>query len=264
MAILADAVHDFGDALALLLALVLERLATRASDNRYSYGYRRLSLLAALITCTFLLVASSFVLVEAIPRLMNPVMPKLGGMLGFAILGIAVNGYAAWRLIRGRTMSERVASWHLVEDVMGWVAVLIGTVVMMFVDLPIIDPILSIVFTLFICWNVFRSLKSTMGLFLQATPEDIDFASLRREIEAIQGVLGTHDAHLWSLDGANHVLTIHVVVGEQATLPEIDDVKTKIRGIVGARGTIHVTVEIERGGANCQLKGSASATHAHS
>jgi cobalt-zinc-cadmium efflux system protein len=245
VAILSDAVHDFGDSLSLGLAYVMERMAKKRSDENFSYGYRRISLLSALITSTFLLAASAAVLVRAIPRLMNPVMPKLEGMIGFAIVGIAVNGYAALRLQRGSTMNERVVSWHLVEDVLGWVAVLVGAVVMSFVDAPIIDPILSIGFTLFIVVGVFRSLRATLRLFLQATPEGVDMAAFRREVGALPGVKGTHDTHFWSLDGEAHVLTIHVVVADGSTQKAIEDIKSHIRRLAARRGKIHTTIEIE-------------------
>jgi cobalt-zinc-cadmium efflux system protein len=114
-----------------------------------------------------------------VPRLVHPERPNLNGMVGFALLGVAVNAYAAWRLQRGKTMNERVVSWHMIEDMLGWASVLIGAVVMMVVDLPIIDPILSIGFALFIFWGVLRSLRGTLRLFLQGSPEDIDLAERR-------------------------------------------------------------------------------------
>lgn len=251
VAILADAVHDLGDALSLGLAYVLERMAGRGSDAKFSYGYRRLSLLSALITGAFLLVASAVVLSMAIPRLLNPETPKLEGMLGFAVLGMAVNGYAAWRLMRGATMNERVVSWHLLEDVLGWVTVFVGTIVMMIWDVPIIDPILSIFFSLFIFSGVIRSLRATIRLFLQATPEDVDLRELRGEIAQVPGVRGSHDAHLWSLDGESHVLTIHVVVSEAATILEMEAIKARVRLLAGARGKMHVTIELESERADC-------------
>lgn len=251
VAILSDAVHDFGDSLALGLAYVMERLSGKRSNARFSYGYRRMSLLSALITCGFLIAAATFVLIQAIPRLANPVMPNLNGMLGLALLGIAVNGYAAWRLHSGNTMNEKVVSWHLIEDVIGWVAVLIGAVVMRFVDAPIIDPLLSIGFTLFILYRVLLSLKATLGLFLQATPDGVDLDALRREVAALPGVRGSHDTHLWSLDGESHVLTLHVVVEGSLTVTDSQRVKADVRALVEKRGKIHATIEIESENEDC-------------
>jgi len=246
VAILSDAVHDLGDAFALGSAYVFERLAQRQPNQRFSYGYRRLSLLSALFTAAFLLVGSAFVLSAAIPRLLAPTTPKLSGMLGFAVLGVAVNGYAAWRLLRGGgTMNERVISWHLIEDVLGWLTVLIGTLVMMVVDLPIIDPILSIVFTLFIVFNVLRSLWGTLHLFLQGAPKDIDLKKLKLDITSLDAVRSVHDLHMWSLDGESHVLTVHVVVEQDLSLSGLEVIKKDVRRLVAAHGNIHVTVELE-------------------
>jgi cobalt-zinc-cadmium efflux system protein len=137
VAVVADAVHDFGDGLALFLAWIMEGVAGRESDSRFSYGYRRVSLLSALLTSIVLVVSSILVIVHAVPRLFDPVQPKTGWMLGLAGVGIAVNAIAAWRLKLGATMNEKVLSWHLIEDLLGWVVVAISSVVMMFVDLPI-------------------------------------------------------------------------------------------------------------------------------
>lgn len=251
VAIMSDAIHDMGDALSLALALIFERLASKGSTSRFSYGYRRLSLLSALLTGAFLIVGSALVMTRAIPRLMNPVMPDLNGMLGFAVLGIAVNGYAAWRVMRGATMNERLVSWHLIEDVLGWVTVLVGTVVMKFWDVPILDPILSLLFSMFIVWNVIRSLAATVRLFLQASPTDIDIKALRAEIAQVPGVLSSHDAHLWSLDGESHVLTLHLVVAESATIEQMESIKTAVRGLAAQRGKIHATIEIESERTDC-------------
>lgn len=245
------AVHDLGDAMALALAWFFEKMSTKKPTSKFSYGYRRLSLLSAVITSAILVVGSALVIAQAIPRLINPVTPKLEGMLLFALLGISVNGYAAWRMTKGSSLNEKVVSWHLIEDVFGWVTVLIGTLVMMVFDLPIIDPLLSIFFTLYILWNVIKNLKVITKLFLQAVPEDIDLASLRTEISSIKGVFGTHDAHLWSLDGESHVLTVHVVVGSNISLEDTADIKNQVRKLTKKAGNIHVTIEIERQDEDC-------------
>jgi cobalt-zinc-cadmium efflux system protein len=251
VAILSDAVHDFGDTLSLGMAYFMERKAEGKSSAAYSYGLRRMSLLSALITSTFLIIASIWVMIQAIPRLLNPIQPKAEGMVLLAILGIAVNGYAAWRVQKGKTMNERVVSWHLLEDLLGWVAVLIGSIVMYFADLPILDPILSIGFTIFILIGVARSLRSTLHLFLQGVPEGVDIVAFRRDIEALEGVASTHDTHLWSLDGEQHVLTLHVVMRSDFVFSDAEKVKTAIRQLAAERGRIHVTIEMESDGERC-------------
>lgn len=251
VAIQSDAVHDFGDSLSLGFAVVMERLSRRKSTSSFSYGFRRFSLLAALINAAVLVAGSVYVLVQAIPRLSNPIHPEVPGMIGLAILGIAVNGFAAWKVSHGGTMSERVITWHLMEDVLGWVVILIGSCVMYFVDAPILDPILSIGFTIFILWNVVKSLRSTLKLFLQAAPEQVDLVTTRKELLEIPGVKGIHDFHIWSLDGQSHVATLHAVISDSSNLNDFQKIKRDIHASLQKLGNIHVTVELDKESEEC-------------
>jgi cobalt-zinc-cadmium efflux system protein len=251
VAVLSDAVHDFGDSLSLGSAYILETLAQKKSDSKYSYGYRRLSLLSALITSAFLFVASIGVIIYTIPRLLNPITPHLTGMFALSLLGIAVNGYGAFRVMRGNTLNEKVVSWHLVEDILGWVAVLVSSLVMMVADLPILDPLLSIIFSAFILWGVFRSLRQTLTLFFQGVPAHIDITKMKQDICEVPSVKDTHDVHFWSLDGDAHVMTLHAVIDANLDLKTIQKVKEDIRAIISAAGNIHATIEVEREGEDC-------------
>ncbi len=223
-AIMADAVHDLGDSLSIGSAWVLNKLGRRDADDQFTYGYQRLSLFGALLNGVVLVAGSVWVLSEAIPRLADPVMPMTEGMLGLAVLGVAVNGFAAYRLRQGTSLNERVLNWHLMEDVFGWVAVLVVALIMQFVDWPILDPLLSIAFTLFILLSVARLLWSTGKLFFQAAPDGELLAQVRQTLVATEGVDSAHHLHLWSLDGEHHVLTAHLVlqgdfdVGSQVAL----------------------------------------------
>ena len=169
-AIMADAVHDLGDSLSIGSAWILNRLAHKEASASFTYGYKRLSLLGALINGVVLILGSFWVLLQAIPRLFDPVMPAVEGMLGLAILGVAVNGFAAYKLSAGTTLNERVLNWHLLEDVLGWVAVLIVSIVLMFAEIPILDALLAVGFTLFIqefgeTWRIFE--QRTLFLHLR-------------------------------------------------------------------------------------------------
>ena len=251
VAVMSNAVHDLSDAGAVAIAFLMERLGSRQSTPHYSYGWRRLSLVSALITCAVLLSASVVVVAQAIPRFVHPVAPKLEGMALFALLGVAVNGFGALRLARGGTLNEKVVSWHLLEDVLGWATILIGAGVMALTDLPIIDPLLCVLTSAFVIWGVFRNLQRTLRLFLQAAPEGFDLMGLRREIQGLSGVVGTHDAHLWSLDGEAHVLTLHVVVSGEASLDAAEKLKGEVRRLLAKRGRIHATIEIETDVGQC-------------
>ena len=245
VAIASEAIHDFGDSISLGAALWLEILASKKSNHQFSYGYRRLSLLSSVFTGGVLVAGAIYVLYQAVPRLINPVQPMTEGMVGLAILGIVVNGYAAWRVNRGQTLSERMISWHLLEDLLGWVLLLVVSVIMHFVDAPILDPILSVIFTLFILSGVLTTIQKTFRLFMQATPDEVDLTKLSQVVADIEGVEEVHDMHCWSLDGESHVVTMHVVVPSGTSLQETDRLKSVIREQLSAHGKFHVTVEVE-------------------
>ncbi len=159
VAILSDALHDLGDSFSLGLAWYFQKISQRKRDKLFSYGYKRFSLLGALINSMILLIGSVFIVREAIPRILHPETSNAQGMIIFALIGIAVNGAAVLRLKKGSSINERVISLHLIEDVLGWVAVLIAAVVMLFVDVPVLDPLLSLLITGYILYNVVKNLK---------------------------------------------------------------------------------------------------------
>ncbi len=251
-AILADAVHDLGDSLALALAWVLNKLGRKQANPQYTYGYRRLSLAGAFINALVLIAGSVWVLTEAIPRLWDPQMPVTEGMIGLAILGIAVNGFAAYKLSAGKTLNERVINWHLLEDVLGWVAVLIVAVVLMFVEWPILDPLLSVAFTIFILVNVVRNLFQTTRLFFQAAPDQNTISSVEQQLRQLEQVEDVHHLHFWSLDGEHHVLTAHVVVAVDLDIAQRRLFKQQIDAVLMPFALSHTTIELEFPGELCR------------
>ncbi len=253
MAILSDAVHDLGDSVALGAAWFLEGYARKGGDRRFSYGYRRFSLLGAWTNTTVLVVGSVIVLTKSIPRLFAPEPPNAAGMLLFAVIGVAANGAAAWRLRGRESLNTKVAAWHLIEDVLGWAAVLVVSVTLLFIDLPILDPALSIAITGYVLLNVLRNLRRTLLLFLQAVPEDIDLGELERRFGALAHVCSTHHMHVWSMDGEHHVLTTHVVVDRQATQEDIARLRGDVARLCEEYRFAHTTVEIEWDDEECRM-----------
>ena len=244
-AIMADAVHDLGDSLSIGFAWILSRFSDKEASDRFSYGYRRLTLFGALINSIVLVIGSVWVLFEAIPRLSNPEMPMAEGMFGLALLGVAVNGYAVFKLKAGKTLNEKVLTWHLLEDVLGWVAVLIVSIVLLFVDLPILDPLLSIGFTLFILFNVLKNLKTTLALFLQATPDEEVQNNIEKAIKAIPEINGIHHMHFWSLDGESHVLTAHLELAHNFEVDKLIRLKQQVAKELSSYNLSHTTIEFE-------------------
>jgi len=253
VAILSDALHDLGDSLSLLLSWRLEVLSEKKEDLRYSYGYRRFSMLSALISAIVLITGSIFVIIESVERLQNPQYTSAVGMLSFALVGIAVNGFAAFRTSRGKNLNSQVISWHMIEDMLGWVAVLVVSIVLLYTDLYILDPVLSLIVTGFILFNVMKNLRRTLSLFLQAVPETIDIETFELEIKNLDMVEGIHHTHAWSLDGENHVLTTHVILCPGAKQQQIRHIKDKVREMAEYFGVTHTTVEFEYMEEDCSM-----------
>lgn len=251
-AIMADAVHDLGDSLSIGTAWVLNKLSDKKASNTFSYGFKRFSLLGALINGIVLTIGSVWILLEAIPRLAAPEMPQAEGMLLLSIFGIAVNGFAAYKLSEGDSLNERVLNWHLIEDVLGWVAVLIVSIVLMFKPWPILDPILSIGFTLFILFNVARNLKETLLLFLQASPDEKQVTEVKYVLMSKPEVSDLHHFHIWSLDGENSVMTAHLVLNPEVSIAQIKNLKLKLQKELSKFEFAHTTIELEFADEQCR------------
>ncbi len=251
-AIMADAVHDLGDSLSIGLAWILQGLGRRQSDNTFTYGYQRFSLFGALINSAILIAGSIWVLSQTIPRLFDPVMPLAPGMVGLAILGVAVNGYAALRLSKGKSLNERALNWHMLEDVLGWFAVLLVAIVLLFLEWPILDPLLSIAFTSFILINVAKVLVETLRIFAQSVPDKGLAERIRQAMLEIESVDNAHDLRLWSLDGEQHVMSVHLTLHQQMNSLDQVALKTKIAKVLEPFELSHTTVELEWPQENCR------------
>ena len=254
VAILSDAVHDLGDSLSLGMAWYFQKFSRKQRDKKYTYGYRRFSLVGALVNSIVLVAGSVLILSEAIPRLFNPQQADARGMFLLAILGIIVNGIAVLRLRQGHTLNEKVVSLHLLEDVLGWGAVLIGSTIMHFTHLYIIDPILSILISVFILFNVFKNIRELFRIVLQGTPQEIKTDEIEALIKEIDGIENIHDLHLWTVDGSYNVLTIHVVLKTTQSMEQLSQLKSKIRNKLSEKGVEHITIEFETSGEECCME----------
>jgi cobalt-zinc-cadmium efflux system protein len=245
VAILSDALHDFGDSVSLGVAWALQKKSNQGRDTKFSYGYKRFSLLGSVFLSGVLLVSSIFIISEAVGRLFDPQEVYARGMFWLSIVGIVINGAAVLRLRKGHTLNERAVFLHMMEDILGWVAVLVASIVMMFASVPILDPILSLGITAWVLWNVWGNLRDTFRILLQAIPKGIDADELVAEILQVKGVESIHDLHVWSQDGVTHVMTLHAVTAEGIT-PEQSHLLIEAVRATGHRHKIdHVTVEIE-------------------
>ena len=245
VAILSDAVHDLGDSLSLGLAYYFQKKSRKQKDQLYTYGYRRFALLGAFINSAILVIGSVLIIREAITRFIQPEPPDAKGMVVLALIGIAVNGYALLRLKKGDSINEKVVALHFVEDVLGWVAVLIGSVVMIFADVPILDPILSVLISAYILFNVYKNLRSTFRILLQRRPDSVDEETIRKKILAVPGVKDLHDVHFWTMDGQYNIMTLHVVVDNGQSVEQRERIKKAVKHNLEHLEIQHSTVEIE-------------------
>jgi len=256
LAIMSDAVHDLGDSLSLGMSWYFQKLSNKKANKYFSYGYGRFSLLGAIINSVVLLLGSIFIIKEAIPRIITPEVSDAKGMMWFAILGIIVNGAAVLKLKKGTSINERVVSLHLLEDVLGWVAVFIASIVMQFWELPILDPILSVLIAGYILFNVFRNIKESFKIILQAVPNQLISNDIAGVLLAFDEIENVHDCHLWTLDGTVHIATIHISVHESiVSWEKAKLLKLKIRKILRDQFQIgHITLELEASLEDCTYK----------
>jgi cobalt-zinc-cadmium efflux system protein len=246
VAIISDAIHDVGDAASIGLSFFLEKKRKRQPDETYTYGYARYSVIGSVVTTLILLFGSCVVIYNAVGRIINPVEINYDGMLIFAIVGVAVNFCAALFTRHGDSLNQRAVNLHMLEDVLGWIVVLVGAIVMRFTDFAIIDPIMSIGVALFIFINAIKGLKTCIDLFLEKTPEDVSAKEIKEHILKIEGVSDVHHIHVWSMDGSHNYATMHVVTNEDA-----EKIKRAVREELTEHGIGHATLELERVGEAC-------------
>ena len=259
VAIISDSIHDIGDALSIGISYFLEKKSKKKPDNKYTYGYIRYSVIGSLITTVILLLGSVFVIISAIKRIIDPVSISYNGMIIFGIFGVIVNFLAAYFTKKGHSLNQKAVNLHMLEDVLGWIVVLVGAVIMKFTDISIIDSILSILVALFIFINAFKTFKAIVDLFLEKTPSDIDINELKKHILEIQGVIDVHHIHVWSIDGYHNYATMHVVAIEN-----IIKIKENIREELKQHGIDHVTIEIEDKDEKCdEINCKIDENHVH-
>ena len=244
LAILSDALHDFGDSVALLVSWLFERGARRQPDASRTFGYQRLSLFSALFSASILIGGSIVIIFQAIPRFFNPELVNAFGMVGIAVIGIIFNGAGFFLLKKGESLNEKVLSWHLLEDVLGWVGILVGAVVIYFWKIYILDPIMTVALTAFILYNVTKSLREAINILMQGVPKHINLEAVKQDILAVKGVIGLHDIHIWSLEGETDVFTAHVVL-DDVTLKSPEPTKQIIKETLKKHHIEHSTIELE-------------------
>ena len=246
VAITSDAVHDLGDAASIGLSYFFEKKSRKQPDQRYSYGYTRYSVMGGFLTTIILLMGSSLMIYNAIMRIANPGVIHYNGMILFAIVGVCVNFCAALITHKGVSLNQKAVNLHMLEDVLGWLVVLVGSVIMRFTDFALIDPIMSIGVSLFILFNAGRNLKEIIDLFLEKVPNGICTEEIIQAIRETEGVIDVHHLHIWGMDESNILATMHIVSDRESEF-----VKSTIRNLLRNYGITHITIEHESSSEHC-------------
>ena len=241
-AVLADAIHDTGDALAIGLSTLFEKISTKKEDREYTLGYKRYSLLGALLTSVILLVGSTLVIVENVPKLFVPEKVNYDGMLILGIVAIIVNTAASRVVSHGHSHNESILSLHFLEDILGWLAVVGVSIILRFTDWYFLDPLLSLIIAGFILSKALPKFWENIQIFLDHVPSDVDLSQLYQEIAALENVRTITQLNVWTTDGLEKYAMLHICLENPNLLAETQVV---LRQKLLAYGIAKVTIQTD-------------------
>ena len=220
--ILSDAIHDFGDCIALALAWRMEKLSKRPANERYHFGYRRFSVVAGLLNNMILLMGGIVLIVTSVQRFFCPRAIDGRGMLVFAVFGILINGSAMLLTSKGKNINEKTISMHMLEDVLTWVAVFVVGVVMCFYDVPVLDSLLAIGMTFVIFVGVLRNLRRIFSIITVCSPFDVrEYRNLQERLEGLNSVGVLEQLRLFSMDGEDKNAEVCLVLYEEISVEDM-------------------------------------------
>ncbi len=246
-AVLADSVHDLGDAIAIGISAFLETISNREEDNQYTLGYKRFSLLGALVTAIILMTGSVLVILENVTKILHPQPVNDEGILWLGIIAITINVLASLVVGKGKTKNESILSLHFLEDTLGWLAVILMAIVLRFTDWYILDPLLSLVISFFILSKALPRFWSTLKIFLDAVPEGVETGDLEKDLEALTNVKSVNQLSIWSMDGLENNAIIHLCLEEWEQMTET---KNQVRQLLEERGVQNITIEVDTSQSN--------------
>ncbi len=257
-AIISDSLHDLGDAAGIGISFLFEKKSTQKPDDIYTYGYGRYSVMGSIVMTIILLFGSVTIIYNAIIKLLNPSEINYNGMIILAIIGTAVNLIAALITHKGESLNQKAVNLHMLEDVLGWIVVLIGAIVMKLTSITVIDPLLSIVVALFVFISALKTLASALSVILEKAPKELNISELKAELLEIDGIKDVHHIHLWSMDGNTSYATMHIVSDDSpANIKET--VKNKLKNL----HIIHSTLELESSNEHCNQISCEISEHHH-
>ena len=246
-AVLADSVHDLGDAIAIGLSAFLETISNREEDSRYTLGYKRFSLLGALVTAVILMTGSVLVILENLTKLFHPKPVNDEGILWLGIIAVSINLLASLVVRKGKTKNESILSLHFLEDTLGWIAVILMAIILRFTDWYILDPLLSLVISFFILSKAIPRFWSTLKIFLDAVPEGVETGDLEKDLGALINVKSVNQLSIWSMDGLENNAIIHLCLEDWDQMMET---KNQVRQLLEERGVQNITIEVDTSQSN--------------
>ena len=249
-AVLADSVHDLGDAIAIGLSAFLETISNREEDSRYTLGYKRFSLLGALVTAVILMTGSVLVILENLTKLFHPKPVNDEGILWLGIIAVSINLLASLVVRKGKTKNESILSLHFLEDTLGWIAVILMAIILRFTDWYILDPLLSLVISFFILSKAIPRFWSTLKIFLDAVPEGVDIKQVKSRLEQLDYVASVNQLNLWTMDGLEKNAIIHVCLED---VKHMEVCKESIRDLLKDCGFQNITIEVDADLASHQI-----------
>lgn len=263
-AVLADAVHDLGDALAIGVSACLETISNRQEDKRYTLGYKRFSLLGAMLTAVILMIGSVLVILENVTKIVHPQPVNEKGILWLGIIAVAINVLASLVVRQGKTKNESILSLHFLEDTLGWLAVILMAIILRYTDWYILDPLLSLVISIFILSKAIPRFWSALKIFLDAVPEGVETSDLEKDLEALPNVKSINQLSIWSMDGLENNAIVHICIENWEQMMETKEV---VRQCLEERGVQNITIEVDSSQSNhAQHRRRITAleqTHAH-
>ena len=241
-AVLADSIHDLGDAIAIGISAFLETISNREEDRRYTLGYKRFSLLGALVTSVILIIGSILVILENITKIFNPQPVNDEGILWLGIIAVSTNVLASLVVRKGKTKNESILSLHFLEDTLGWLAVILMAIILRFTDWYILDSLLSLVISIFILIKAIPRFWSTLKIFLDAVPEGVDIKQVMSDLEGLDNVASLNQLNLWTMDGLEKNAIVHVCLKE---IEQMETCKEFIRNLLKDCGFQNITIEVD-------------------
>ena len=241
-AVLADSVHDLGDAIAIGISAFLETISNREEDSHYTLGYKRFSLLGAMVTAVILMTGSVLVILENIAKIFHPQPVNDEGILWLGILAITINVLASLVIRKGQTKNESILSLHFLEDTLGWVTVILMGIVLRFTDWYILDPLLSLVISFFILSKALPRFWRTLKIFLDAVPEGVDIQKIKTDLAELDHVASINQLNLWTMDGLEKNAIVHVCMKEMGNM---EACKESIRIFLKDCGFQNITIEVD-------------------